>query len=524
MKKIRVIARLDVKGPNVVKGIQFECLRVMGKPKDLAENYYLQGADELIYLDIVANLYRRQNLVHIIDQTSDNIFIPFTVGGGVRSLEDIRIFLEAGADKVAVNTAATKDPELIREAAKMFGSQCIVSSIEAKRQGRNKWEAYVDNGRQSTGLDVIEWAKRVEELGAGEILLTSVDMEGTETGFDLELVKKVTSVVSIPVIASGGAGSINDFVQCFRHSNPDAIAVASLLHYNKCDVGEIKEALCKEGFDVRTVKGIKKISKGPDQKYDIEDYNKYTLKHLKYRGAENEPWKGKINTNYQRTCTKDSEISVIDYEINNVKSVLKAFEKIGKNARIINTPEEILAAKCLVLPGVGAFKNGMRQMVKKGYIEPLQEKVKSGTPLLGICLGMQLLFSESEEFGRHKGLDLIKGKVVSLRNSFEIKMKGYKLPHMGWNELKKPNAYQSAVEWEETFLKDIETGSCVYFAHSFYPIVDDPSNVVATTVYGGQEFCVVVKKDNISGIQFHPEKSGSIGLNILKNFCEINGI
>src|SRR3989338_10018352 len=206
MKK-RIIARLDVKGPNVIKGIQFECLRVMGKPEDLAREYYLQGADELIYLDTVASLYQRNNLLNIVRQASENIFIPFTAGGGVRSISDIRSLLSAGAEKVAINTAATKNPNLIRQAARMFGSQCIVLSIEAKQIAPGRWEAYTDNGRNRTGLDVLKWAKRAEYLGAGEILLTSVDMEGTERGFDLELVEAVSKAVSIPVIASGGAGS-----------------------------------------------------------------------------------------------------------------------------------------------------------------------------------------------------------------------------------------------------------------------------------------------------------------------------
>ncbi len=182
MKKVRIIARLDVKGQNVIKGVHLECLRVIGKPGELAEKYYLEGADELLYIDIVASLYRRDNLLNIVNQASDKIFIPFTVGGGIRTLEDIKEFLKAGADKVAINTAATKDPNLLAKAARMFGSQCIVLSIEAKFRNDNKWEAFTDNGREKTGLDVVEWAKQGEELGAGEILLTSIDQEGTKKG------------------------------------------------------------------------------------------------------------------------------------------------------------------------------------------------------------------------------------------------------------------------------------------------------------------------------------------------------
>ncbi len=251
MGKARIIARLDVKGPNVIKGVHLECLRIVGKPNPLAEKYYLEGTDELVYMDIVASLYQRSNLLNIVNQTSDNIFIPLTVGGGIRSTENIKAFLKAGADKVAMNTAITKNPKLITEAAKIFGSQCIVVSIEATKVGEGKWENYTDNGREKTGLDVVEWAKEAEQLGAGEILLTSIDREGTMKGFDLELAKRVSEAVSIPIIASGGAGSVDDIARCIKESGCDGVAVASLLHYGKMSIGEIKDGLLKRGIEVR---------------------------------------------------------------------------------------------------------------------------------------------------------------------------------------------------------------------------------------------------------------------------------
>lgn len=251
MKKLRIIARLDVKGQNVIKGVHLECLRVVGKPGELAEKYYLGGADELIYMDIVASLYGRKNLLDIVNQASDKIFIPFTVGGGIRTIKDIKEFLKAGADKVAINTAATKNPKLVRKAAKTFGSQCIVASIEAKKVMEDKWEAYTDNGREKTGLDVIKWAKKLEELGAGEILLTSIDMEGTKKGFDLEIIKRVSEVVSIPLIASGGAGNSSHISNCIIEGKVNAVAIASVLHYNLLTIGEIKGYLSKQGIEVR---------------------------------------------------------------------------------------------------------------------------------------------------------------------------------------------------------------------------------------------------------------------------------
>jgi len=253
MSKIRVIARLDVKGPNLIKGIRLEGLRVMGDPHAFALKYYQQGADELIYMDIVASLYGRNNLVDVVKRTSEDIFIPLTVGGGVRSVEDANTLLRAGADKVAINTAATLRPELITEIAERFGSQCVVLSIEAKKVSERRWEAYTNNGRDHTGLDVVEWAIRGEKLGAGEILLTSVDQEGTRLGFDIDLVKQVASQVNIPVIASGGMGEMSHLEQVVKEGFADAVAVADMIHYNRLSLGEIKIHATQLGVPVGRV-------------------------------------------------------------------------------------------------------------------------------------------------------------------------------------------------------------------------------------------------------------------------------
>ena len=221
MKYIRIIPRLDIKGPNLVKGIHLEGLRVLGKPEDFSKLYYEQGADELIYQDTVASLYQRNSLTDIISKTAKNIFIPITVSGGLRTLDDINKVLRAGADKVAINTAAIKNPNFITEASRAFGSSTIVISIEAKQKLDGSYEAYVDNGRERTGVEVFNWAKRAEELGAGEIMITSIDREGTGKGFDLELTKRVSESVSIPVIACGGPGSVNDVVQVISEAKAD---------------------------------------------------------------------------------------------------------------------------------------------------------------------------------------------------------------------------------------------------------------------------------------------------------------
>jgi cyclase len=248
---MRLIARLDIKGPNVVKGVQLEGLRVVGDPAELARRYYRAGIDEIVYMDIVASLYGRNNILEVVSAAAKDIFVPLTVGGGIRSTEDIVAALRAGADKVAINTSAIRNPAFIREAATALGSQCIVLSIEAKTRADGKWEALVDNGRERTDVDVIEWVQRGEELGAGEILLTSVDMEGTRKGFDHALFAAVREVVQIPVIGGGGAGSTEDVARAANQDGLDAVACAGLFHYDMIPVDRMKQELAALGVAVR---------------------------------------------------------------------------------------------------------------------------------------------------------------------------------------------------------------------------------------------------------------------------------
>ena len=247
----RIIPKLEVKGPNLIKGIHLEGLRVVGTPEEAALRYYREGADELIYMDIVASLYRRDNLLEVVRRTAEQVFIPLTVGGGVRSLEDFRTFLRVGADKVAMNTAVVARPEIITEAAEAFGSQCVVVSIEAVRKGPRRWEPYTDSGRTPTGFDAVEWAVKAASLGAGEILLTSIDMDGTCRGYDIELIEAVTTAVPIPVIASGGAGHPGHIGEAIATGGADAVAVAHILHFNKFTMSDVKNHLRSSGLPVR---------------------------------------------------------------------------------------------------------------------------------------------------------------------------------------------------------------------------------------------------------------------------------
>ncbi len=253
MANLRLIARLDIKGPNLVKTVQLEGLRVVGNPREYAARYYQAGIDELVYMDIVASLYGRNNLREIVSETTKDVFVPLTVGGGVRSVSDARDLLLAGADKVAVNTAAIRRPELISELAERFGSQCVVISIEAKQVRDGKWECYTDNGREWTGIDVVQWALRAQQLGAGELMVTSVDREGTRKGFDVSLTRAVSSTVGLPVIASGGMGDMQHCINVARIGQADAIAVADALHFNRMTVHALRDGALAAGLPVRRI-------------------------------------------------------------------------------------------------------------------------------------------------------------------------------------------------------------------------------------------------------------------------------
>ncbi len=252
MKKIRIIARLDIKDDYVVKGRQLEGVRRIGDTNELALKYYNDGIDEIIYVDNVASLYGRNNLDDVVYKTTENIFIPVTVGGGIRSVQDVRKMLSKGADKVAINTAAIKDESLITAVSEAFGAQCMVLSIQAKKMADNYWEALYDNGREHSGKDVVEWAKRGQELGAGEILLTSVDHDGMMNGMDLDLIKAVDEAVTIPVISCGGVRNADDIYEA-EQIGVSAVALGSILHYNKITVSEIKSQLSDKGGKVRLI-------------------------------------------------------------------------------------------------------------------------------------------------------------------------------------------------------------------------------------------------------------------------------
>ena len=247
----RIIPCLDVKAGRVVKGTNFVGLRDAGDPVELAATYDIEGADELVFLDITASVEDRKAMLDVINKTAGEVFMPLTVGGGISTVDDIRNALRAGADKTSVNSAAVKNPQLIAEGAKLFGSQCIVLAIDARRCGENKWEVYVHGGRTPTGIDAIEWAKQGVALGAGEILLTSMDADGTKNGYDIPLTKAVSEAVNVPIIASGGAGKLEDFYEVLTEGGADAVLAASVFHYKTFTIQQVKEYLRDRGIEVR---------------------------------------------------------------------------------------------------------------------------------------------------------------------------------------------------------------------------------------------------------------------------------
>lgn len=246
----RIIPCLDVTDGRVVKGVNFVDLKDVGDPVKVARAYNEQGADEIVFLDITATSDERETMIDVIERTAAEVFIPLTVGGGIRSIEDMKKMLQAGADKISLNSAAIQQPELIQAGAEKFGSQCVVIAIDAKRQA-DSWHVFVKGGREDTGLDVIEWAKKAVALGAGEILLTSMDADGTKSGYDLALNQAVCNAVNVPVIASGGCGSSADIIEVFEETNVSAALAASIFHYGEVKIPELKQALAKNGVEVR---------------------------------------------------------------------------------------------------------------------------------------------------------------------------------------------------------------------------------------------------------------------------------
>ena len=463
----RLVARLDVKGNKLIKGLRFEGLRVIGDPYEFAIKYANSGVDELLYIDAVASLYGRNSLSEVLRQTSKEIFVPITAGGGIRSVEDASKLLAAGADKIAINTAAILRPKLIKELSKNFGSQCVVASIQACRKNKSpEWEALTHGGRERTSIDVIEWCIKLQELGAGEILLTSVDQDGTCDGPDNDLIKKLSNYISIPLVVGGGFSSKSEVKNSFHNDSVSAVSIGAALHKNKLNILDIKNYLIINNIPIRPVQS--------DQENILKSK---PLKNL--------------------------EIGIIDYGMGNLQSLRNALNFLGCKTKISYKSDDLGNCDILALPGVGAFPKAMNEIRLRGIDTFITKSVRGGQPILGICLGMQLLFKYSEEFSKTNGLGLIDGYISCIPIK-DINKQPLVLPHMGWNLLT-PNF--------ENFEKFHNSNQ--YFVHSYSAIQVKHSSISYISNYGGHKIIAGVKEGNIAGFQFHPERSGEDGLLIL---------
>lgn len=403
-------------------------------------------------------------MVELARRTAAEVFIPFTVGGGVRSETDAQALLDAGADKVAINSAAIADPNLVGRLATRFGRQCTVLAVDAKSDADGGWEAFAAGGRIATGREVIGWIREAVSHGAGEVLLTSIDRDGTKKGYDLELLKAATEAVNVPVIASGGAGRPEHYIQAIRNGGAEAVLAASEFHSRRTSVGEVKLALENGGIAIRPP---------------------YTGDGMS--GVEGSP-----------------AIAIMDYGVGNRYSVQKALEKIGARASLTADRDELAEADGIILPGVGAFGPAMERLRSAGLDIELRRMAAAGKPILGICLGEQLLFDSSQEADWQEGLGLLAGQVREIETPIK--------PNIGWRQVRHSPS---------------QRGSYYYYAHEYAARPPTDRNVLAWTALPspddwGYQIPATMQRDNICGVQFHPEKSGKAGLRLLQHFVELS--
>ena len=468
----RLIARLDIKGKRLIKGIRFEGLRVIGDACDSAEQYAINGIDEIFYTDAVASLYGRNGLCEVLRDTSKKVFVPITVGGAIRSVDDGRKLLGAGADKLAINSAAIRNPDLIDQLSKKFGRQCVVISIQVFYRGNSSWNVMIESGREKTNKKLNDWILECQDRGAGEIFITSVDRDGTGKGPDLELIESVKKNIKIPLVLGGGFSSSKDVVETFRkHNYLSGVSIGWGLHYNKLDINLTKNKMKSIDLPVRDVP------------------KKFIINSIK----------------------ENLKISVIDYGMGNTQSLINAFDFLEVDCNLTTNFKIIEESNICVLPGVGAFPEGMKQLNKFNLIEKIKDYSRNGGNLIGICLGMQLLLSVGTEYEECDGLNIIQGVIKKLPD-YSKESKETIVPHVGWNKIK---------YFESSNYKSIKDFNNIdqYFVHSYALMYseDIKNNVLYTTDFEGHNFVSMIRKYNTLGMQFHPERSGRNGLNLIKD-------
>ena len=405
--KKRLIARLDIKGSKLIKGIRFEGVRVIGDPWEAALEYYSNGIDEIFYSDAVASLYGRNSLSELLTRTCKNVFVPITAGGGIRSVEDGQLLLKAGADKLAVNSCAVKNPELITSLASRFGEQCVVLSIQARRsiELASGWEVMIEAGRERTGLDLIDWIKIAQKLGVGEIFVTSVDQDGTQKGPDLDLLHRMNGEVKVPLIFGGGFNNNKEIKQVLKLDSISGISIGAALHYKEIEIQKLKSYLVTNDLPLRNYLPSSTISRS--------------------------------------VIKKKVKVVVIDYGMGNQQSLKNSLEFIGCEVILSDDSKIIESSEIAILPGVGSFPSGMDELKSRGLVDIIINRFKTGKAILGICLGMQLLFEGSSEFKDTKGLGIFKGYITNLKdqedsnkiNNHTKLITETRVPHMGWNKL-----------------------------------------------------------------------------------------
>ncbi len=466
----RVICRLDIKGSKLIKGKRFDGLRVIGDPYEFAKFYANEGIDEIFYSDAVASLYQRNSLYDILKKTSQDIFIPITAGGGIRSVEDGKKLLLAGADKLAINTAAVNNPELINDLVNTFGSQCIVISLQVRKALKsNNWDIMIESGREKSSKSLSEWIEEVQERGAGEIILTSVDNDGTGEGTDIELIKQVSKYISIPLIVGGGIANQDHIRNILKENkNISGISIGWAFHRKEISVKEVKDKIYSSNFPMR------------------------------YPTKKSFPIK-----------KKKLKISIVDYSMGNIRSLYNCLSKINNDVIVTNDHDVLNSSDLIALPGVGSFPEGMRNLKKRGLTKLIKRLANKNRAFIGICLGMQLLFDESNEIQNCEGLGIFEGKIKRLPVELSSN-EAILLPHVGWNKVHLSNKYKE-------FFPDINENFYQYFVHSYanYTEILDNKNTFFSAYFGNQKFNAGVKKGNIVGLQFHPERSGNVGIHLL---------
>lgn len=475
----RIIARLDIKGKKLIKGIRFEGLKVIGDAIDFAEKYYLDGVDEILYIDAVASLYGRNSLYEILSETSKKIFVPITAGGGIRSIEDAKALISNGADKVAVNTGLVEDIGLANRLVKVFGSQCIVASIQAKKNPNLGWEVMKASGRERTGIAVNDWINALQEKGVGEILITSVDNDGLSKGIDKDLIEMSSRICKIPLIVGGGFGNENEVNRSIKNPKISGVSIGASFHKNKLLIKTLKDKINLNHSNlIRVIKS--EIDFGT---------------------------KKNINKNIDNLFRKKN-LLIVDYGLGNHRSLFNSLEKLDYKVEISSSTKKIKEADLIFLPGVGSFSQGIKNLKEKGIYDLLIESVKLGKPIIGICLGMQMMLDKGYEDGINKGLGLIKGEVEYMGRIHLDK--NMLIPHIGWNHIKSNK--------ENSNFKELN--SMQYFVHSFNAISVPSENKLFSFNYYQRDWIASIIHENIIGFQFHPERSGIHGLRLLDYFVK----